>query len=108
MTIKVGEIGKVFNYGTFFDLSINTDLELKFTSPTGVETILSAPRVTAPAIEVTDSELGTFPASTYMQITTIATDFTESGEWSVCGTYIDASPKLYFGNSATFTIEPAC
>jgi hypothetical protein len=48
MAIKVTEIGKEFNYGTFYDLSGATALDLKFTSPSGVVTTISNPRVTAP------------------------------------------------------------
>jgi hypothetical protein len=82
---------------------------LKFTSPTGVELLLdSSARVSAPAVDVTDPDLGTLPANTYMQITTEATDFTEVGEWTVCGTYTDATPKVFFGDKATFTIDAAC
>lgn len=102
--IKVGEIGKQFNYGTFFDLSGNTALSLKFTSPTSVETILTNPDVTAPAVPVT----GEFEADTYMQITTDGTLFTEAGTWKVCGTYTDGTPKVFEGDIATFTIIAKC
>jgi hypothetical protein len=108
MAIKVTEIGKEFNYGTFYDLSGATALDLKFTSPSGVVTTISNPRVTAPGVPVTDPILGTLPANTYMQFTTLSTDFTEAGTWTVCGTYTDASPKVYFGDDATFTVGAAC
>ena len=109
MTIKKTEVGKQFNYGTSFDLSSFTLLELKFTSPKGVITTLdSSSRVSAPSTPVTDPDLGTLPADTYMQITTEATDFTEVGTWKVCGTYTDATPKVFFGDEATFPIDAAC
>lgn len=108
MTIKATEVGKKFNYGTFYDLSANTALALKFTSPSGTVLTLTNPRVTAPATPVVDPVLGELPANTYMQITTIDTDFTEAGTWTVCGTYEDASPKKFFGDDATFTVEEAC
>lgn len=108
MGIKATEVGKQFNYGTFIDLSGNTQLSLKFVSPTGQITILTKPRVSAPAVPVTDPIEGTFPADTYMQITTEATDFTEVGEWTVCGIYEDGSPKIFYGDDATFTVEEAC
>tara|TARA_R110002096_G_scaffold117444_1_gene254592 strand:+ start:516 stop:842 length:327 start_codon:yes stop_codon:yes gene_type:complete len=108
MSIKVTEVGKLFNYGTFYDLSASTGLDLKFVSPSGVQTIISNPRVTAPATPVTDPILGTLPASTYMQFTTEATDFTEAGTWTVCGTYTDATPKVFFGDDTTFTVGAAC
>ncbi len=111
MTIKATEVGKLFNYSTGFDLSGNTELELKFTSPAGTETSLTKTggRVSAPAVTITDSDLGTIPASTYMQITTNATDFTEDGStWNVCCIYTDATPKVFHGDDAGFTVEEAC
>ena len=117
MTIKIGEVGKEFNYSTLFDLSAFTGLELKFTSPTGVITILTSAggRVSAPAVFIpsvpataTEDEVPAIAASTYMQITTIATDFTEVGTWTVCGTYNDATPKEFFGDDATFEIGDDC
>jgi len=108
MTIKITEVGKLFNYATAFDLSSNTELTLKFTSPTGAETSFTktGSRVTAPA--VVGGSGGTIPANTYMQLITIATDFTEVGTWTVCGVYNDATPKEFHGNDATFTVEDDC
>lgn len=108
MTIKITEVGKLFNYATGFDISGNTELTLKFTSPTAVVLTLTktSGRVSAPA--VLGGVNGTIPANTYMQITTIATDFTETGTWTVCGTYNDATPKEFHGDDATFTIGDDC
>ena len=108
MAIKITEVGKSFRYSTAFDLSGNTALSLKLTSPAGVVTIFTNPKVTAPATEVVTPELGTLSANTYMQFTTEATDFTEAGEWTVCGTYTDAVPSVFHGDKATFTIGDAC
>ena len=116
MSMKVGEVGKLFSYGTFFDLSGSTALDLKFTAPDGTITTVSNPRVTAPAIELTATieapdgteTQETYPASTYMQFSTLAGDFPDAGTWTVCGTYTDATPKIFFGDLATFTVEAAC
>jgi len=119
MAIKVGEVGKPFNYPTTFLLSSSTEMTLKFTSPAGVvlELTQTAGRVSAPAVELTNVSViqadgsikkQTLPASTYMQITTIATDFTEEGEYDVCGTYEDATPKEFFGDANKFTVGAAC
>jgi hypothetical protein len=108
MSIKATEVGKVFRYATGFDMSGNTGLSLKFVSPSNIETTITNPRVTAPAVPVTDPDLGPIAASTYMEFTTQAGDFTEAGEWTVCGTYIDNTPKTFFGNDATFTVGEAC
>jgi len=108
MAIKVGEVGRPFRYSTGFDLSSNTALSLKLTSPTGVESVITNPRVTAPASSVVVPNLGTLAANTYMEFDTISTDFTEAGDWKVCGTYTEGSTKLFHGDEATFTIGEAC
>jgi len=108
MGIKATEVGKTFRYSTKFDMSSSTALDLKFTDPSGNTTTISNPRVTAPATPITDPDLGSLLASEYMEFTTQATDFTEGGTWTVCGTYTDATPKVFIGNDATFTIGDAC
>jgi hypothetical protein len=112
MTMKVGESGKVFNYGTGFDLSAATDLSLKTFTPTGVEIIIDGSRISAPAVPSdADPDEGIFPANTYMQFTTTASDFTAGGEWGVCGTYINATPEpdeIYIGGKVAFTVEKGC
>lgn len=106
MTINTNAIGVLFQYNTTYDLSSNTELTLKFTSPTNVETILTktAGRVSAPATP----SAGGAPANTYMQITQELTDFTEVGTWAVCGIYNDGTPKQLPGNDATFLVEEGC
>ena len=104
MTIKETEVGKTFRYATTFDMSSSTALDLIFTDPLGASSTISDPRVTAPAVEVTDPTLGVLPASTYMEFTTLATDFTTPGTWRVEGKYTDATPKLFYGDVATFTV----
>jgi len=119
MAIKVGEVGKPVNYPTTFDLSSSTEMTLKFVSPSGVvlELTQTGGRVSAPAVELTNEPViqkdgsiknQTVPASTYMQITTIASDFTEEGDYTICGTYQDATPKTFFGDENKFPIGAAC
>ena len=111
MSIKATEVGKIFRYSTKFDMSASTELELKLTNPDGTSVTLTQTggRVTAPATPVTDPDLGSLLASEYMQITTIATDFPVGGTtWQACGIYTDATPKVFHGNDATFTIGDAC
>lgn len=106
--IKATEVGKIFRYATGFDMSASTALSLKFTHSDGATFTVTNPDVTAPATPVTDPDLGGLNASEYMEYTTTGTDFTQSGAWTVCGTYTDATPKVYIGNSATFTVGDAC
>lgn len=108
MTLKATEFGKTFRYATTYDMSANTALDLKFTAPDGTVYTISNPRVTAPAVSVVDPTLGTLEASTYMEFTTLATDFEMAGPWTVCGTYTDATPKIFYGNDAEFEVEEAC
>ncbi len=109
MTIKATEVGKIFRYATGFDMSSSTALSLKFTHSDGVTTFTATnPAVTAPATIVVDPDLGSLAASTYMEYLTTGNDFTISGTWTVCGTYTDATPKVFIGDDATFTVGDAC
>ena len=108
MSVKVAEVGKTVNLATGLDLSSSTSMTITTTSPSGVSGTIATGRITAPAPLVVDPILGTLAANTYMQFTTEATDFTESGTWTVCGTYTDATPKVFFGDDATFTVGDKC
>ncbi len=111
MGIKVGESGKIFRYGTSFDMSSSTSLELKFTNPAGVEISVTNPKVTAPAVGVTDPDVGPLVASEYMEFDIEATDFITAGSWSVCGIFTNTATtpdQIYHGDSASFTVSEAC
>ena len=109
MPINATEVGKIFRYATGFDMSSNTALSLKFTHSDSVTTFTATnPAVTAPAIQVDDPDLGILPANTYMEYNTTGTDFTKGGDWSVCGTYEDGTPKKFFGTGAVFAVGDAC
>src|SRR5690606_13465011 len=81
-----------------------TSVALTFTGPDGVVTVVDNSRVTVPAVPYDDPRLGLLDASTYMQFTTIATDFPVAGDWSVVGTYEDATPKTLYGDCALFEV----
>lgn len=109
MTIKVGEVGKLFICATGFDLSGNTGLDLNFTKPDLTTATVSNPRVTAPGVPlVGDPFLGNVDANTYMQFTIEAADFDQAGTWRVCCVYTDGTPKIFKGDNAVFTVEPDC
>jgi hypothetical protein len=112
MTIAVGEVGKAFRYVTGFNMSSNTALTLNFTKPDGTtlqKTDLSSNPVTAPAATLgNDPDLGNVSAFTYMEFTTIATDFDQAGIWSVCGIYTNSTTSVFHGSSVNFTILAAC
>lgn len=113
MTFRVGEVGKPFRYSTDgFDMSSSTGLTLNFTKPDNTtlqKTESSSNAVTAPAVALTnDPDLGTVAASTYFEFTSIAADFDQAGEWTVCGIYTDGTPKVFHGNDKTFTVLDAC
>ena len=111
MGIKVGESNKTFRYATNFDMSQNTALSLKFTPPSGTSFIIENPRVTAPAVPVSDPDLGALSASEYMEFQTEPTDFLVEGKYIVCGTYTNDTTnpsEIFFGDDAKFDVEAAC
>jgi hypothetical protein len=115
MSISKGEVGREFRLSTNgFDMSASTGLSLTFTKPDGttlVKTEASVNPVTAPAVAlVNDEDLSNQAASTYFEFTSVATDFDQAGEWSVCGQYTDATPKIYYTESPdkTFTVLEGC
>jgi hypothetical protein len=112
MTFRVGEVGKAFRYSTNgLVMSASTALTLNFTDPNGgtlQKTQASSNPVTAPAAALAnDKYIGTQAASTYMEFTSIATDFSIAGKWKVCGIFEDAT-RILHGNTVEFTVLPAC
>ena len=114
MPISTDESNKLFRVATNFDMSSSTDLQLDFTDPNGVVSTLTSsttPAVTAPAVAVTDPDLGALSASEYMQFATISTSFTVAGTWKVCPTYINTSTNpdsIYEGSVVTFEVVAGC
>jgi len=109
MTIKATEVGREIFIGTSFNLSAETALKVKLTDPNGVQTEITDPRVTAPAVPSPDTpEQGVLAANTYMTFTTLATDFPIPGVWTVCVVYTDATPKEFHGSDTTFTVDKSC
>jgi hypothetical protein len=108
MSLKVGEIGKTINVNADFDLSGNTDLKLVFTKPDlTILTVDKAGGVTAPAVPYTDPDTGeVFAANEYWSYNTASGDIDQDGPWAVNGRYIDATPKDFCGDTATFTVLP--
>ena len=107
MSIRVGEVGKLFDLGTAFDMSSNTELTINFTKPDGT-TKLTLTKTGGRVSIVASLSAGGFPSNTYMQISTIASDFDVAGVWTVCGIYQDATPKIFHSADATFTVLEAC
>ena len=100
--MNAGEYGVIFRLGTSFDMSGNTALSLTFTRPDATTLTVSNPSVTAPG-----SVGGSFSANEYFQYTFADGDVrsTDAGQWTVRGTYTDASKQL-ISDAATFTINP--
>jgi len=107
MSLRVGDVGKIFRLSTKFDMSGSTSLTLNFTKPDNT-TLTKTAGVTAPASPVTDPDLGPLAASEYMQYTTIANDIDQPGVWKVCGIYIDGDPSNFPSAEATFTVLAGC
>jgi hypothetical protein len=119
MSLKATEVGKIFDYGTFYDLSTaGATFSIDLIGPNGTVTVPDA-RISAPAVDkIVETEQAdgtmlqvTFPANTYMQFSTLATDFPVAGtydQYTACGTYEDATPKKFFGDVANFSVGSAC
>lgn len=110
MTIRIGDIGKTLYVGTGFDMSLNSDLEIRFKSPAGVEfTRTSSDGITAPATPSPNlPDVGILAANEYLQYTTLAGDFTETGDYCVIGVYVEGALITYLGTPAILTISAAC
>ena len=108
MGLKVGEIGKIINVNAGFDLSSNTDLQIKFTKPDLTTlTVNKAGGVSAPNVDFTDPDTGeVFKANEYWSYPTASGDIDQAGAWKLSGRYIDATPKDFCGDTANFTVLP--
>lgn len=114
--IRVGEIGRDLYVNTGFDLSGNTSMSMKATITvddvpyeTLITTGITAPAVDSPAIP----GFGVLPADEYMLYTTDGTEFIKDGvdvpgDWTLCVTYNDASPKTFYGADTILTIGERC
>jgi len=108
MTIAVGGVGGIFRYAAGFDMSGSTALTLNFTKPDGSTFAVTDPRVTAPALAISDPDLGALNASEYLEFITLADEFDQSGLWLVCPVYEDATPKRFPGREVSFRVLPDC
>lgn len=114
MSVSVGESNRTFRVATNFDMSSFTGLQLDFTAPDNTVTTLTdltTPAVSAPAVAITDPDLGALAASTYMEFDTITTTFTIAGTWKVCPTYTNTGTTpdtIYEGQVVTFSVLAGC
>jgi len=110
MALHVGEIGKSIVVNAAYDMSANTDLKLIFTKPDQTTlTVDKAGGVSAPSstlVVTIDGVSVTLAANEYWLYATSSGDLDQAGTWSVVGQYIDATPKLFCGESSTFTVLP--
>ena len=106
MTIRSGEIGKIFRVNADFDMTANSDLTLIFTKPNlAVLSVDKAGGVSAPGIPATDPDTGeVFAANEYFEYTTKSGDIDQAGSWKVKGEYNDVTPKFFIGATATFSV----
>lgn len=100
--MRVGEIGKVQNLITGFNLSGATVLSVILTRPDGTTITKTGSCVTAP-----NTEAPPLVANQYIRYTTEAGDIDVDGTWQICGVYEDATPKKYYSDDATFEVSPS-
>lgn len=108
MSVRVGDIGKLFIINADFDLSGNTDLRMVFKKPDGtLVTKTSSDGVIAPAVPVTVDINGTattLEANKYWQYPSESGLLDTIGSWQVHGEYVDGSPKDLSGDIGLFTV----
>lgn len=105
--MRVGEVGKIINLATGFNLSGASTLSIVLSKPSGTTVTKTGVSVTAPAV----SDTTTTPplvANEYFQYTTEAGDIDESGNWGICGVYEDSTPKKFYTAEAQFSVDESC
>lgn len=104
--MKGGEIGKVINLITNFDLSGAGTLSIILTPPGGTAITKTGSCVTAP-----NTEAPPLVANQHIRYTTEAGDIENNTNleqtWEICGLYEDSTPKKYYSDSATFVVSPS-
>lgn len=106
MSLKVGESNELFQYAVGIDISVNTSLDLNFIDPDGVESTISNPRVTVPAVVS-----GSLLANEYMEFNVLPTDFTKAGKWIVCGVRTNTATTpdtVTIGDKTSFDVDDGC
>ena len=109
-TIREDDIGRIFAVNASFDLSGNTELRVVFKKPDGsVVEKLGADGVTAPAVDLVicvNGSVKTFLANEYFQYSAEAGLLNATGQWTIHGEYVDATPKDLSGDVSSFTVLP--
>lgn len=111
MTIRQGETGKVFRVKANYDMSSNTELTLLFYKPDGttVTKTKTGGVVTLGTSAVSDTDLGTLAANTYVEYILESGFADQSGTWSVYLTYTNTTPNPdanYIGTTSEFEVLP--
>jgi hypothetical protein len=107
MSLRNGEYGNIIYVNADFDMTANTDMQLVFVKPDLTTlTVNKAGGVSAPNADVTDPDDATvtYLANKYWKYTTASGDIDQAGQWSVHGTYTDATPKFFIGAPDTFVV----
>ena len=107
---KVGDIGRNILINADFDLSANTDLQIKFTKPDQTTLVVDkAGGVSAPSVDVTvdvDGAPTLFLANEYFLYPWVSGDLDQSGTWVGNGIYIEDTTKEFCGDPITFAVLP--
>ena len=108
--VREDDVGRVLAINAKFNLSNNTELRVVFKKPDGsVVEKLKADGVTAPDIDLNvcvDGEEQTFLANQYFQYSTESGLLDQTGNWTIHGEYVDATPKDLSGDVSTLTVLP--
>lgn len=101
--MNVNEWGIRFAFSTGFDLRDATNLELRFTKPSGATLVVDSPNVTNPGVDL-ETTLGFFPANTWAQYIFQPGDVDEAGEWT-CRLYYDDGSQHLISDVGNFTVN---
>ena len=108
MSVRVGDIGKIFIVNADFNLSGNTDLRMVFKKPDStIVTKTSLDGVVAPATPITviiNGTSTTLDANEYWQYPSESGLLDATGSWEVHGEYVDADPTDLSGDIGLFSV----
>ncbi len=102
--MNVGEYGIAFNLNVNYNISGFTALSLVITRPDATLITRTNGDVTAPAVPLVTTDMGTFAANEYAKYIIQAGDLTEAGEYTVRLTYTDATKRLV-SDQTSFTVS---
>lgn len=98
MVLYAGERGRILRFADGGRKFSDNELILNFTRPDGTEfqkTGKSVNPVTLPGVDIVDPDIGPLKAKTYLEFSTVKSDFDMAGLWKICGEYEGAKKSSF-------------